>query len=86
MRMSQLQHLTLFSFAALHLLLFSICPVSSSRIYRTKDAVVIEGSTNSFSNLIFANFRMKLFSVIFLRNIDILLLNPTAVESLYFFV
>jgi hypothetical protein len=43
MRMSRLQHLTVFSVAAVHLLLFSICPVSS-RIYRTNDAVVIEGS------------------------------------------
>jgi hypothetical protein len=51
--MARLPQLAVFSFAALHLLLFSICPVSSSRIYRTSDAVVIEGSTNSFSNLIF---------------------------------
>ncbi|XP_046459627.1 trypsin-like [Daphnia pulex] len=40
--MSRLQHLTLFSFAAVHLLLFSICPSVSGRIYQTNDAVVIE--------------------------------------------
>jgi hypothetical protein len=41
--MARLQHFALFSWAAVHLLLFSICPVSS-RIYQTSDAVVIEGS------------------------------------------
>ena len=41
-RMSRLPQFAIFYLAAGHLL-FSICPVSS-RIYRTKDAVVIEGS------------------------------------------
>ncbi|EFX79655.1 hypothetical protein DAPPUDRAFT_104233 [Daphnia pulex] len=41
MRMSRLQQLAVFSFAVVHLLLFSICPVRS-RIYQTSDAVVIE--------------------------------------------
>jgi hypothetical protein len=40
--MFQLPRFAIFLLAAVHLLLFSICPVSS-RIYRTKDAVVIEG-------------------------------------------
>jgi hypothetical protein len=44
MRMARLPQLAVFSFAAIHLLLFSICPVSSGRIYRTNDAVVVEGS------------------------------------------
>nr|CAH0107901.1 unnamed protein product [Daphnia galeata] len=39
--MSRLPHFALFFSAAVHLLLFSICPVSS-RIYETNDAVVIE--------------------------------------------
>ncbi|EFX79661.1 hypothetical protein DAPPUDRAFT_244721 [Daphnia pulex] len=39
--MARLQPLAVFSFAAVHLLLFSICPVSS-RIYETNDAVIIE--------------------------------------------
>ncbi|EFX79662.1 hypothetical protein DAPPUDRAFT_244720 [Daphnia pulex] len=38
------QHLAVFLLAVVHLLLFSICPVSSF-IYRTKDAVVMEGLT-----------------------------------------
>ncbi|XP_046459623.1 chymotrypsinogen B-like [Daphnia pulex] len=42
MTMARLQHLSLFSFAAVHLLLFSICPSVSGRIYRTSDAIVIE--------------------------------------------
>ncbi|XP_046459622.1 serine protease 41-like [Daphnia pulex] len=50
MRMSRLQHLTLFSFAAVHLLLFSICPVSG-RIYRTKDAIVIDVTNTVAINL-----------------------------------
>jgi hypothetical protein len=46
--MSRLPHLAIFSFAAaVHLLLFSICPVSG-RIYRTNDPVVIEGVTLYF--------------------------------------
>jgi hypothetical protein len=43
-KMARLPQLAVFSlFAAIHLLLFSICP-ASGRIYRTNDAVVIEGS------------------------------------------
>ncbi|XP_046645978.1 chymotrypsinogen A-like isoform X3 [Daphnia pulicaria] len=49
--MARLPQLAVFSFAALHLLLFSICPVSSSRIYRTSDAVVIEVSDMVASDL-----------------------------------
>ncbi|EFX79663.1 hypothetical protein DAPPUDRAFT_244719 [Daphnia pulex] len=37
------QHLAVFFLAVVHLLLFSICPVSSF-VYRTKDAIVIEVS------------------------------------------
>ncbi|EFX79657.1 hypothetical protein DAPPUDRAFT_104231 [Daphnia pulex] len=40
--MARLPHLAFFSFAAVHLLLFSICCPVSGRIYRTNDAVVIE--------------------------------------------
>ncbi|XP_046459628.1 trypsin-like [Daphnia pulex] len=58
MRMSRLPHLAIFFFAAsVHLLLFSICPVSS-RIYRTNDAVVIEVDDvrpSTFANRNFAN-------------------------------
>jgi hypothetical protein len=42
--MSRLPHFALSLLAAIHLLVFSICPVSS-RIYETNDAIVIEGST-----------------------------------------
>jgi hypothetical protein len=42
--MARLPQLAVFSFAAVHLLLFSIFPPSvSGRIYRTSDAIVIEG-------------------------------------------
>ncbi|XP_046645985.1 trypsin alpha-like isoform X2 [Daphnia pulicaria] len=40
--MSRLSRLVVFFFAAVHLLLFSICPSVSGRIYRTSGAVVIE--------------------------------------------
>jgi hypothetical protein len=43
MRIARLPHLAVYSFAAIHLLLFSICSVSSGHIYRTNDAVVVEG-------------------------------------------
>nr|CAH0107902.1 unnamed protein product [Daphnia galeata] len=46
--MSRLAHFALFFSAAVHLFLLSIiCPVSSSRIYETNDAVVIETVDNS---------------------------------------